>query len=156
MQGSTPAQKSTMATTHDSLGLSIAQKKSRKTFYYQLLAFFLTALVYTLSHASRTVWGYVKPYLSDADAYYTSGRLGVLDFTFMASYAIGQYISGWLGDRVNLKVFVCSGLTCAMAALSLFGFLEGFAMIDSLTVALFLFTFNGLGQSSVSFLFECL
>lgn len=151
MQDSTPVQKNTMATTHASLGLSTAQAKSRKNFYYQLIAFFLTALVYTLSHASRTVWGYAKPYLSTAEPYFTSGKLGVIDFTFMASYAIGQYISGWLGDRVNLKVFVCSGITFAMTALCLFGFLEGFLLINSLPVALILFISNGLGQSTVSF-----
>jgi sugar phosphate permease len=155
MEANTPTQKNTVATTHASLGHSVGQK-SKRIFYYKIAAFFLTALVYSISHASRTVWGYVKPYLSTEDPYYTSGKLGILDFSFMASYAIGQYISGWLGDRVNLKVFVCSGLTCAMTALCLFGCLEGFLLIDSLTIAMFLFIFNGFGQSTVFFLLKCL
>lgn len=129
-------------------------KSSRKYFAYQLLAFFFTALLYSLSHALRTVWGYVKPTIiaNDPD-YFSTSKLGTLDFTFMMAYAIGQYVNGYLGDRINLKVFLTAGMGIACTGLSLFAYLEGFAHVHNIFLDMFAFILNGLGQSTVFYSF---
>lgn len=121
--------------------------KPEKLEFYKYLAFISTAVLYSLSHASRTVWGYSKPYVRDD--FYTSSRLGILDFSFMAAYAVGQYMNGWLGDRVNLKLFLFVGMTFASTGLSLFGYLEGILHLQLFYVAILVFVLNGLGQSTV-------
>ena len=55
----------------------------------QIIVFLLPALLYALNHSLRTVWGYAKPYFSKANTYYTSSRVGVIDFAFAVSYAVG-------------------------------------------------------------------
>lgn len=134
----------TMASSHVVTKLKTMNKRFVK---YQYLAFIMTAVLYSLSHATRTIWGYSKPYIKDD--YYTSSRLGIIDFSFMAAYAIGQYLNGWLGDRVNLKLFLLLGLSSAATGLSLFGYLEGILRIQMFYVAILVFVLNGLGQSTV-------
>ena len=118
---------------------------------YQKIAFLLTFLLYCFSHAARTVWGYVKPTMLLENPYYTSSKLGYIDTIFMSSYAVGQYFNGWLGDRVNLKIFLFVGTLFATTGLSLFGYLQGFYHMNSLALAAILFVLNGLGQSTVMF-----
>lgn len=124
-------------------------QESKRFYFYQYLAFFLTAFLYSMSHALRTSWGYVKSDLLDANTYYTSAKLGILDFSFTISYAIGQYVNGWLGDRVNLKVFLFGGTVFAITGACLFGYLEGVVLMNNLAVGILLFVINGLGQSTV-------
>ena len=128
----------------------IAKPKSHDSRFalFQNSAFILTALLYAVSHASRTVYGYVKPYVKE-DQGYTNGELGLIDFTFMAAYAIGQYVNGWLGDRINTKISLGVGMIAAATGLSLFGYLEGVRAIGFFAVDLLVFIINGLGQSTV-------
>jgi len=125
------------------------QAKSCKFTSYKYLAFFLTGLLYAFFHSLRTVWGYIKPSLKDKDPFYTSSKLGFLDLAFTVAYAIGLYISGWLGDRMNLKKFLAMGTLTAAISLAAFGVLEGFIEIEKMGIDVFAFIFNGLGQSTV-------
>lgn len=124
-------------------------KETKEHYRHKLTAFFLTALLYALSHSARTVWGYIKTNLNETNSYYTTSKLGILDFTFMTSYAIGQYINGWLGDRVNLKIFLTAGMSCAAIGMSMFGYFEGFVHLNNIFIDMMMFILNGLGQSTV-------
>lgn len=128
---------------------SKAQNKGPKIKRSQVVIFLLTALLYALNHGLRTVWGYTKPYLSKANTYYTSSRLGVIDFAFAVSYASGQYINGSLADRLNVKVILFVGSVLAIVGLCLLASVEAFLALDSLVLDVFAFVLNGLGQSAV-------
>jgi len=122
--------------------------KSCKFTMNKYLAFFLTGLLYAFFHAMRTVWGYIKPSLKDQDPFYTSSKLGFLDLAFTVAYAIGLYVNGWLGDRINLKKFLTIGSLTAVGGLGLFAIMEGYFSIKKMGFDIFAFMFNGLGQST--------
>lgn len=119
---------------------------------YQIVIFVLTALLYAFNHALRTVWGYAKPYFSEANTFYTSSRLGIIDFVFAVSYAVGQYINGSLADRKNVKVILFVGSVVAIAGLCLLTSVEAFLALDNLVLDSFAFLLNGLGQSTVKYI----
>ncbi|EFJ31011.1 hypothetical protein SELMODRAFT_88700 [Selaginella moellendorffii] len=48
-------------------------------------------------------------------------RLGIIDVAFLASYAIGMYFAGHLGDRLNLRFFLSAGMAGSGAFSCLFG-----------------------------------
>ncbi|MCO5597381.1 hypothetical protein L7F22_051457 [Adiantum nelumboides] len=54
----------------------------------------------------------------------TSGTalLGDVDVAFLASYSIGMYIAGHLGDRLDLRWFLSGGMVGSGVFVSLFGF----------------------------------
>jgi len=124
-----------------------SRPKDNRFVIYQYSAFFLTAILYAISHASRTVYGYVKHDIK-SDPYFSDSHLGIIDFTFMSAYAIGQYVNGYLGDRINIKISLGVGLVCAALGLSLFGYLEGIKATHIFAVDLLVFIINGLGQST--------
>ena len=47
--------------------------------------------------------------------------LGVLDTTFMACYSIGLFVSGWIGERVELRKFLAVGTLLNAPYLFTFG-----------------------------------
>ncbi|KAL6054543.1 glucose-6-phosphate exchanger SLC37A2-like isoform X7, variant 2 [Balamuthia mandrillaris] len=49
------------------------------------------------------------------------GMLGSLDTAFLASYAVGMFFSGHLGDRVNLRYFLSAGMILTGICTTLFG-----------------------------------
>jgi hypothetical protein len=46
-------------------------------------------------------------------------RLGQSDFAFLATYALGMFCSGHLGDRVDLRIFLTVGACSRPAAAAL-------------------------------------
>lgn len=49
------------------------------------------------------------------------GRLGEIDVAFLASYAVGMYYAGRLGDRLDLRKFLTFGMVGSGACVCLFG-----------------------------------
>ena len=127
-------------------------KSKTKLKRSQIVIFLLTALLYALNHSLRTVWGYVKPYFSKANTYYTSSRLGVIDFSFALSYAVGQYVNGSLADRLDVKVILFVGSVVAIIGFCLMASVEAFLTLDNLVLDASAFVLNGLGQSTVMIL----
>ena len=102
---------------------------------YQALAFALTFLSYALYHAGRQPYSTTKsalqppgnstesgsagyaPFNSDGGGVY----LGALDTTFLVAYAVGLFIAGPLGDRVNLRLFLGLGMIGSGVFLGLVG-----------------------------------
>lgn len=117
-------------------------------FYeYRALILILTFLAYACFHASRKPLSIVKgvlhqdvinPGSSDSfgapapaptskigwkpfDGIDGEARLGEIDVAFLASYAVGMYFAGRLGDRLDLRKFLTSGMVSSGAFVCFFG-----------------------------------
>ena len=111
-----------------------------KTRYrnYQIAAFGLTFLSYMMYHAGRQPYSTTKsalaPYTNSTSASNSAdggfapfngadgvGYLGALDTVFLVAYAIGMFVAGPLGDRVNIRYFLGLGMIGSGAFLGLIG-----------------------------------
>ncbi|MED6237568.1 hypothetical protein ATANTOWER_028006, partial [Ataeniobius toweri] len=75
--------------------------------------------------------------------------LGALDSIFLFSYAVGLYLSGVIGDRVNLRYVLCFGLCGSAVVEFLFGTLTEWLHIYNAYLYCGLWVLNGLLQSAV-------
>lgn len=48
-------------------------------------------------------------------------RLGAIDVAFLGSYAIGMYVAGHLGDKLDLRIFLTTGMVGSGVFVGLFG-----------------------------------
>ncbi|GMI06796.1 hypothetical protein TrRE_jg3746, partial [Triparma retinervis] len=76
---------------------------------YQKYVFFITFGSYFMSHFSRKCYSTVKKQLIDEGGY-SSVTLSEMDTTFMATYAIGSFVSGRLGDIYRPTTILAIGL----------------------------------------------
>jgi len=90
----------------------------RRLKAYQPWAFFVTFGGYFMAHFSRKCYSTVKQQLQD-EAGYSSFILSEMDTTFMATYAIGNIISGKLGDTFSPTTVLAIGLFGSGACLFL-------------------------------------
>ncbi|KAF8566599.1 hypothetical protein P879_04948 [Paragonimus westermani] len=141
----------------------------------RVVVFTLTYLSYAMLHANRKAFGNLKPtiasswtpvvsnqsdpvlhpreiwssnclFISEQDA---AVFLGVLDSLFMAAYAVGLYLSGWLGDRLDHRFVLCSGLCGSAMMIFLFGVVVEFTKFYNKYFYAILWIFNGLLQSTI-------
>ncbi|XP_070784699.1 sugar phosphate exchanger 3 isoform X3 [Enoplosus armatus] len=143
--------------------------------HHHLVAFLLTFFSYVLLHASRKTFSNVKVSISaqwtpsvqnDSAPAFSPGEtwednrlfadekqatlfLGVLDSIFLFSYAVGLYLSGVIGDRVNLRYVLCFGLCGSAAVEFVFGTLTEWLQIYNIYLYCGLWVLNGLLQSAV-------
>uniref|UniRef100_A0A8C6UWD3 Sugar phosphate exchanger 3 n=1 Tax=Neogobius melanostomus TaxID=47308 RepID=A0A8C6UWD3_9GOBI len=75
--------------------------------------------------------------------------LGALDSIFLFSYAVGLYLSGVIGDRVNLRYVLCVGLCGSAVVEFLFGTVTEWLKIYNVYLYCGLWVLNGLLQSAV-------
>eukprot|EP00092_Neocalanus_flemingeri_P004404 GFUD01004737.1.p1 GENE.GFUD01004737.1~~GFUD01004737.1.p1 ORF type:complete len:547 (+),score=83.87 GFUD01004737.1:215-1855(+) len=120
----------------------LSKSKSNKEVLYRLSVLFLTFLAYVAYHASRKPISIVKnskdfldcssdknqchSWISEIDGKPEDEArtlLGLLDTTYLVSYAFFMFISGFIAERVDLRVFLAFG----MMGSGLFTFLFGFA-----------------------------
>uniref|UniRef100_A0A8D3D5L0 Sugar phosphate exchanger 3 n=1 Tax=Scophthalmus maximus TaxID=52904 RepID=A0A8D3D5L0_SCOMX len=132
-------------------------------------------MCYVLLHASRKTFSNVKVSISaqwtpsirnDSEAAFSPGEtwednhlfsdekqatlfLGALDSIFLFSYAVGLYLSGVIGDRVNLRYVLCFGLCGSAAVEFVFGTLTEWLHIYNIYLYCGLWVLNGLLQSAV-------
>uniref|UniRef100_A0A7I4YU35 MFS domain-containing protein n=1 Tax=Haemonchus contortus TaxID=6289 RepID=A0A7I4YU35_HAECO len=97
------------------------------------LVFAVTFLSYGLYHSSRKTLSGVKTsvtndWLDNAthkalfnSEYEARTFLGTLDAAFMIAYATGLFFWGWLGDRLNPKYVIATGMVGSGVMLTLFG-----------------------------------
>lgn len=50
-----------------------------------------------------------------------TAKLGEIDLAFLASYSIGMYVAGHLGDKLDLRLFLTTGMVVSGGFVSLFG-----------------------------------
>uniref|UniRef100_A0A667ZXT5 Sugar phosphate exchanger 3 n=1 Tax=Myripristis murdjan TaxID=586833 RepID=A0A667ZXT5_9TELE len=75
--------------------------------------------------------------------------LGALDTIFLFSYAVGLYVSGVIGDRLNLRYVLCFGLCGSAAVEFVFGTVTEWLHFYNIYLYCGLWVLNGLLQSAV-------
>ncbi len=108
---------------------------------YQARTFALTWFSYASYYMTRKPFAVVKATLHERLGLTTS-FLGLIDTVYLAAYALGQFINGYLGDRLGSRRLLGIGMLVTAACAYAFG--------SGSTAALFLFLWalNGLAQSS--------
>ena len=127
-------------------------KKKFPWTWHHVVIFLLTFFGYAFFHACRKSFSNVKDTMAKeftptnsshpVSPYSTWGRrqifeneknadvfLGELDTLFLFAYAIGLYISGILGDNLNLRLVLSSGMCLSAVSLFCFGFVSEVAKI---------------------------
>ena len=101
----------------------------------------LTWLAYASYYFGRKGFSVVKSTLRHTLGL-SEATLGAIDTLYLAAYALGQFFSGYLGDRVGARRLIGYGMCVSAAACAAFG---------ATSLALFfgaLFFVNGLAQST--------
>uniref|UniRef100_A0A669FAW6 Solute carrier family 37 member 1 n=1 Tax=Oreochromis niloticus TaxID=8128 RepID=A0A669FAW6_ORENI len=139
---------------------------------YRALTFILTFLLYTSFHLSRkpisivkvrygipeTVHGINQPSLSslhtDVDCSWKpfdksnyKQLLGAMDYSFLCAYAIGMYLSGIIGERLPIRLYLTVGMLASGVFTCLFG-LGYIYNIHNLSFYIFVQVANGLVQTT--------
>lgn len=76
-----------------------------------------------------------------------SSLLGQVDLAFLAAYALGMFVAGHLGDRMDLRVFLSGGMVLSGAMTTLFG-MAYFWDIHSMGYYIIVMVLAGAFQSS--------
>jgi len=119
----------------------ILVKDARGLLRLQLRAFALTWLSYATYYFTRKNVAVVKSRLHD-ELGITAGQLGTFDTAYLIAYAIGQFASGVLGDRIGPRRLLALGML-GSAAMALW-----FGVSSSFWPMLLAFAVNGFFQST--------
>jgi len=122
---------------------------------HKIFVFIITAALYACVHACRTAWAYSKPSLA-TDLGLDNASSSWLDSSFLCAYALGLYLSGWLGDRIKLTSLLGIGMIFTVISLGSFVIIFGFMKIQTLLTGMLAFIVSGLGQSTVSLVYVIL
>jgi len=114
----------------------VTARTTRRLWGLKLRIFLLTFVSYAVYSGTRTPFGITKSALhpeddkkSPSDHGYApfdsedwgSTYLGICDTVFLSFYAIGLFITGPLGDRLNLRWFIGSGMLLSGSMTFMFG-----------------------------------
>lgn len=158
-------------TANESSSVSLRSQKKSKWTKYHISAFCLTFISYALFHATRKTFSNVKSTISETwtpentslpdvfdsnwnghqlfeSASDASFFLGVLDTVFMTSYAVGLFISGAIGDRLNLKYVLAFGMCSSSVSVFLFGMVSEWLHLYSKAWYVAFWALTGLLQST--------
>uniref|UniRef100_A0AAQ5XVD9 Major facilitator superfamily (MFS) profile domain-containing protein n=1 Tax=Amphiprion ocellaris TaxID=80972 RepID=A0AAQ5XVD9_AMPOC len=118
---------------------------------YKALTFILTFLLYTSFHLSRKPISIVKVRNTPTEiCRYKSNYkqlLGAMDYSFLCAYAVGMYLSGIIGERLPIRLYLTVGMLTSGLFTCLFG-LGYFYNIHSLGFYIFVQVANGLVQTT--------
>uniref|UniRef100_A0A3P9H706 Solute carrier family 37 member 1 n=1 Tax=Oryzias latipes TaxID=8090 RepID=A0A3P9H706_ORYLA len=143
-----------------------------KDQWYRALTFFLTFLLYTSFHLSRKPISIVKSELhkncsasggqgpsslllrpgmdcswKPFDKKNYKELLGTMDYSFLCAYAVGMYLSGIIGERLPIRLYLTVGMLSSGFFTCLFGM--GYIYnIHSLSFYIFVQVANGLVQTT--------
>ena len=121
--------------------MTLSQNERATYSRLRIQAFAMTWLAYAGFYLCRTNWSIVKRAAGE-DLGLDAIALGQLDTTYLVLYAVGQFVNGWIGDRIGGARLVGIGLLGTAACNVLLG---------SSTGMLFLvagFALNGMAQSA--------
>ncbi|XP_075862772.1 sugar phosphate exchanger 3 isoform X2 [Microcebus murinus] len=140
--------------------------------HHHVVVFLLTFFSYSLLHASRKTFSNVKVSISEQwtpSAFNTSVELpveiwssnhlfpsaeeatlflGTLDTIFLFSYAVGLFISGIIGDRLNLRWVLSFGMCSSALVVFVFGTVTEWLHFYNKWLYCCLWIVNGLLQST--------
>ena len=104
-------------------------------------AFAMTWLAYAGFYFCRANWSIVKSSVGEVLGL-SAVELGQLDTTYLALYAVGQFVNGWLGDRIGGSRLVGLGLLLTALCNVVLGSSHGMLFLVAG------FAVNGLAQSA--------
>lgn len=110
--------------------------------------FAVSYLSYASLHAVRTSWAYVKADVS-RDLGWSLIFMGNLDMCFLLAYGFGLFVSGTIGDYINRRKFLATGMWMAFAGYFVMSTASSLEAIKGWFVRL-AFAFNGFGESTVA------
>uniref|UniRef100_A0AAX7U6B9 Major facilitator superfamily (MFS) profile domain-containing protein n=1 Tax=Astatotilapia calliptera TaxID=8154 RepID=A0AAX7U6B9_ASTCA len=121
---------------------------------YRALTFILTFLLYTSFHLSRKPISIVKvrygiPETQLVKTHKSNYKqlLGAMDYSFLCAYAIGMYLSGIIGERLPIRLYLTVGMLASGVFTCLFG-LGYIYNIHNLSFYIFVQVANGLVQTA--------
>ncbi|GFQ07825.1 putative glycerol-3-phosphate transporter 4 [Phtheirospermum japonicum] len=97
---------------------------------YRYVVLLVTFIAYTAYHASRKPSSIVKSVLdphpisngwAPFDGRDGTSKLGAIDLAFLGCYAMGMYVAGHLGDKLDLRLFLTTGMVGSGIFVVLFG-----------------------------------
>ncbi|RHY73988.1 hypothetical protein DYB30_001913 [Aphanomyces astaci] len=117
----------------------------------KLRTFVITFTTYATFHVARKSFSSIKGELSREQWMVSSltsqsNMYGLMDMVFLGFYAVGLYVSGMLGDRLDLRKFLAGGMVGVALVLVAFG-MAGLANIHFFWFYLALWGINGAVQS---------
>eukprot|EP00794_Sanderia_malayensis_P009274 gene9274-10252_t len=143
----------------------------QKWTWHHVTVFILTFLGYALFHACRKAFSNVKDsmrqeftptnntcpirpkglwekrhFFEDKDD--ANIFLGEMDTVFLMAYAVGLYISGFIGDRLNMRIVLTFGMISSSVVFFLFGYVSAYYHIYNKYYYAVFFMLNGLFQST--------
>ncbi|MGY8787755.1 MAG: MFS transporter [Fidelibacterota bacterium] len=121
----------------------IDYQKNPKFELWRYKVFGITWLAYAGFYLTRASFAVAKiGILDDPNITMSSEQMGIIDGIYLIGYAIGQFVWGYLGDKVGTRKIVLGGLTASIIA--------GFAMgVSSIMLAFGVFALmQGLSQST--------
>jgi len=107
----------------------------------QSVAFGVTWLAYATYYLGRKGFSVTKARIA-AELGFGTGVLATIETGYLAAYAIGQFVSGLIGDRIGARKLVAGGMCVAGITCAAFG--QG----TSAGIFLVAFTLNGFAQST--------
>uniref|UniRef100_A0A673XWJ5 Solute carrier family 37 member 1 n=1 Tax=Salmo trutta TaxID=8032 RepID=A0A673XWJ5_SALTR len=118
---------------------------------YRAFTFSLTFLLYTSFHLSRKPISIVKVmcvcvYVCVYKSNYKQ-LLGAMDYSFLCAYAVGMFLSGIIGERLPIRLYLTFGMLMSGLFTCLFG-LGYIYNIHSLGFYIFVQVANGLVQTT--------
>jgi sugar phosphate permease len=105
------------------------------------LAFGLSWLAYATYYLGRKGFSVVKKPIHDSLGI-SEATLGRIDTAYLTAYSLGQFLSGYMGDRIGARRLIATGMLLSAAACAAFG-----SASSALAFAL-IFAVNGLAQST--------
>ncbi|CAL1526632.1 unnamed protein product [Lymnaea stagnalis] len=139
---------------------------------HKAAVFVLTFFSYALFHANRKAFSNVKsstaavwtPHnltdrrLQPEDLWYSHDLFateddaekfeGVLDTAFMLAYAVGLFLNGYIGDRVNMRILLAVGMGSTSVLVFVFGCIAEWTLFYNKYFYAVIWIVNGLMQST--------
>jgi len=99
-------------------------------------------------HASRTSWSNIEIDLAENSSI-SQHMSGIIDAIFLGFYCVGMFLMGWIGDQVNLRYFLFTGLLLTAIFYGVVGFMGANGYSNMFVYSIF-FALNGVSQSIVT------
>lgn len=84
----------------------------------------MCSLSYLAVYIARNILGAVSPQMLETGLFNTE-NIGTLSSAYFITYAVGQLINGWIGDKIKAKYMISFGLILAGICNLLFSFMSG-------------------------------
>ena len=132
----------------------ISKDLDRKVFWHRFRVFWITFILYAAVHSCSSVWSYSKDNLRNDPTYsFSTHFFGTCDLAFLLAYSLSFYFFGWIGDKIDLRIFLSTGLLGICMSFGALGLMRYFHYHNETLFVLFM-TLNGMFQSVVSLFFN--